>query len=40
MKSITIELSTINTVFPTVATVSIDNVIAGYICENKESNRE
>ncbi|MGK0735919.1 hypothetical protein ACSFCX_10270 [Yokenella regensburgei] len=40
MKSITIELKTINTVFPTVATVSIDNVVAGFICENKESNRE
>ena len=40
MKSISVELKTINTVFPTVATVKIDNVLAGYICENKEENRE
>lgn len=40
MKSISVELKTINTVFPSVATVSINNEAAGYICENKETNRE
>ena len=40
MRSITVELKTINTVFPSVAAVTIDKVPAGYICENKEANRE
>lgn len=40
MRSISVELKTINTVFPSVAAVTIDKVPAGYICENKEANRE
>jgi hypothetical protein len=40
MKSITVELKTINTIFPAVAAVNINAVHAGYICENKEGNRE
>lgn len=40
MRSISVELKTINTVFPTVAAVTIDKEPAGYICENKEENRE
>lgn len=40
MQNITVELKTINTTFPSVATVNINNVLAGYICENREENRE
>lgn len=40
MKNITVELKAINTIFPSVAAVNIDGVPAGYICENKEVNRE
>lgn len=40
MRNITVELKTINTIFPSVAVVNIDGIPAGYICENKEINRE
>lgn len=40
MKTITVELKKINETFPSVATVNIDGILAGYICENKEENRE
>lgn len=40
MEHIIVELKTINTVFPKVAQVVINGEMVGYICENKEENRE
>lgn len=40
MERITVELKTINSIFPSVAEVTINNEMVGYICENKEENRD
>lgn len=39
MEQIIVELKTINTTFPSVAEVIINNEMVGYICENKEESR-
>lgn len=40
MESIIVQLKTINTVFPSVSEAIINDEMVGYICENKEENRE
>lgn len=40
MEKITVELKTINTIFPIVAKILIAGEIVGYICENKEETRK
>lgn len=40
MERIIVELKTINTVFPSVAEVIINDEHVGFICENKEENRD
>lgn len=39
MEQIIVELKTINTTFPSVAEVIINNEMVGYICENREESR-
>ncbi|ENK0707496.1 hypothetical protein AB2Z00_002153 [Salmonella enterica] len=40
IKAINVRLSTINTTYPAVAEIYINDELVGYICENREDNRD
>ncbi|EBG6922944.1 hypothetical protein FJB87_02490 [Salmonella enterica subsp. enterica] len=40
IKTINVRLSTINITYPTVAEIYINDELVGYICENREDNRD
>lgn len=40
IKTINVRLSTINTTYPAVAEIYINAELVGYICENREDNRD
>lgn len=40
IKTINVRLSTINTTYPAVAEIYINDELVGYICENREDNRD
>ena len=40
MKNITVTLNTISSIFPSVATLTIDDEVVGFICENQQENRD
>ncbi|EOY8363297.1 hypothetical protein AIT68_004897 [Salmonella enterica subsp. salamae] len=40
IKTINVRLGTINTTYPAVAEIYINDELVGYICENREDNRD